>query len=318
MKKLSVLAILSLGLLLLTASFIGAEGKDSGKIISMTYQKESATQESLVFRLSEKIPFKIFALGGDKPRIVVDFQDAIYAGEKVDIPDNADFAVSIRSAVHRSPELRTRVVIDLQQNIAIKRRHKFIDSENHLKVILTGEKTVVEGEEKKTISEKTPAIIATPEKNATSKLKEEQPPTMIPAKDKKIVKKVRPAAEPSLKLVPRILKISFDNTSNKGEMILFHLNDFYPPTVSAVEKGEPVVLCEFLDARITAGVNKDLTVNGRYVERIRTTEQKKPAKVRVRLELAPDKDYDLQQVFFKNDNLFVLIVNELPLGKDKL
>jgi hypothetical protein len=35
-------------------------------------------------------------------------------------------------------------------------------------------------------------------------------------------------------------------------------------------------------------------------------------KIRVVLDLAQDRDYDLQQVFFKNDNLFVLIVNELP------
>ena len=30
---------------------------------------------------------------------------------------------------------------------------------------------------------------------------------------------------------------------------------------------------------------------------------------RVTLELVPNKNYDLQQVFFKEDNLFVIIVN---------
>lgn len=36
-----------------------------------------------------------------------------------------------------------------------------------------------------------------------------------------------------------------------------------------------------------------------------------PEKVRVVLDLAANRDYDLQQVFFRKDNLFVLIVNEL-------
>ena len=110
---------------------------------------------------------------------------------------------------------------------------------------------------------------------------------------------------------PQLLEISFDDSSNKGEMIVFHLNDFFPPEVSAIEKDTPRVLCDFIGMNLGADVSKIIDTNGKYVQRIRTTLHKNPGRVRVVLDLAPDRDYDLQQVFFKNDNLFVLIVNEL-------
>ena len=95
-------------------------------------------------------------------------------------------------------------------------------------------------------------------------------------------------------------------------MVVFHLNDFYPPTVSAIEEETPRVLCDFMDMQLGADVNEEIVAKGKYIERIRTARHENPGKVRVILDLAPDRDYDLQQVFFKNENLFVLIVNELP------
>lgn len=116
---------------------------------------------------------------------------------------------------------------------------------------------------------------------------------------------------------PELLGLSFDDSSNRGEMVLFHLNDFFPPTVSAIEKETPRVLCDFNDMRLGKDVTTSLFANGKYVERIRAARHENPGKVRVVLDLAPDRDYDLQQVFFKNDNLFVLIVNELPAENEK-
>jgi len=39
-------------------------------------------------------------------------------------------------------------------------------------------------------------------------------------------------------------------------------------------------------------------------------------KVRVELVLVPTRNYDLQQLFFKEDNLFVIIVKELQNGSE--
>lgn len=294
MKRLSTLVMVCLGLLLLATSNVCAEQSDTTKILSIDYTKESVKQESLVVKLNQKAPFKIFTLGGDNPRLVVDFEDCSYNDSKVALPEDVELAVGIRTAVHRTPSLKTRIVIDLDQDARIKQRHKFIDHENHLKVILSGQTAAVAED----------ALV--PVNNAVVKETESA---------EKIVKQEPVSAKRPLLLVPQILKISFDNSSNKGEMVLFHLNDFYPPAVSAIERGKPTVLCDFTDAKIHAEVNKDLVVQGKYVERISAVEMNNPNKVRVTLELVPDKDYDLQQVFFKNDNLFVLIVNELSAAK---
>ena len=98
-------------------------------------------------------------------------------------------------------------------------------------------------------------------------------------------------------------------------MVLFHLNDFFPPTVSAIEKNNPRVLCDFQNMRLSGDVQKAIVAGGKYVENIRTAYHADKDKVRVVLDLSPDRNYDLQQVFFKNDNLFVLIINELPAEK---
>ena len=108
-----------------------------------------------------------------------------------------------------------------------------------------------------------------------------------------------------------LLEISYENSSSKGEMIFFRLNGFHPPTVTADESETPQVNCEFTGMGLGPDVQQAIEARGAYVQKIATTADKKTGKVRVSIDLAPDRDYDLRQVFFKEDNLFVLIVNTL-------
>ena len=99
-------------------------------------------------------------------------------------------------------------------------------------------------------------------------------------------------------------------------MVLFKLNDFYPPLVFGIEKGNPRVVCDFLDTVLGSDIETTIQTRGMFVSRIRTALHPSPAKVRVVLDLVPNKNYDLQQVFFKEDNLFVIIISEFE--KDNL
>jgi hypothetical protein len=110
---------------------------------------------------------------------------------------------------------------------------------------------------------------------------------------------------------PLLSAVTFENTANKGEMVLFKLNDFYPPTVFGIEKGEPSVVCDFPNTRLAVQVKEVLHCKGKFVESVRVSKHSKPNKIRVVLNLVPNKNYDLQQVFFKEDNLFVIIINSL-------
>jgi len=138
------------------------------------------------------------------------------------------------------------------------------------------------------------------------------PPVFAVKKEQSKQKKQKQAAAGR---AAQLLDVSFDDSSEKGEMVLFHLNGFYPPGVTAVETDNPGVICEFAAMTVADSVDKTIYTNGKFVERIRTESQQDTGQVKVFLDLAPNYDYDLQQVFFKTDNLFVLIINELPSGK---
>lgn len=318
MKRLSVLTTLCLLILSLCPFSSLAEQKKSVTILSIAHQVESLNQENLVLDLSGKSHYTVFTLGGEKPRIVIDLVNTVYRGATVQQFESSRLAKGIRAAVHRFPELKTRVVVDLIETDPIYHSHEFKETNNQLTLVLT---TVAPD------SEKTPPPVAKIEAPMKKKvdpvvheskkmMAKKEPKKQESTSDQKTAELVT-GSDRTLQMIAKLQKISFDDSSNRGEMVLFHLNDFYPPTVSAVEKGKPRVLCEFMDARLLPGVEEDLPVKGEFVDRIRTTAHSQPMKVEVVLELVPAKDYDLQQVFFKNDNLFVLIVNELQTDQKK-
>ena len=109
---------------------------------------------------------------------------------------------------------------------------------------------------------------------------------------------------------PILLDVSYESTANDSEMVLFKLNDFYPPIVFGIEKGNPRVVCDFLDTMLAVDIPPVIETDGFFVRKIRTARHPSPEKVRVVLDLVPNKNYDLQQVFFKEDNLFVIIISE--------
>ena len=118
------------------------------------------------------------------------------------------------------------------------------------------------------------------------------------------------SAEPA-DIIPILLDVSFEKSINESETVLFRLNHFYPPLVFGIEKGEPRVVCDFFDAEIDENIPSVIEAGGQFVDRIMVTNESDPDKVRVELVLMPNRNYDLQQLFFKEDNLFVVIVKEL-------
>lgn len=262
-----------------------AEQLKSIEIQSISYHIASDKREIITFKLSSHANPHIFRLQGDKPRIVVDFPQVLYSGKNRIPADSGMLASGIRLGTHVAPVMKTRAVIDLSSAYEIIHEQSFSDPTNTLTIALSSPDI------EKTIS----SSVSVPEK--------------LPADI--VVETIEPASG------PRLLGVSFDDSSNRGEMVIFRLNGFYPPTVSAIEKDTPQVLCDFMDMELGYGVDELIVANGVFVERIHVARHENPDKVRAVLDLPPDRDYDLQQVFFKNDNLFVLIVNELPEKETK-
>ena len=287
---------------------------------SISYNLEPDERERIIFKLSGSIiGLNVFGLNGGKPRLVLDFPQTLYKG-KNNIPlDNFKLAYGIRTGVHSAPVMKTRVVIDLASEYEVKYEQIISDEDTALTIILSP--MYIEKIEEKADVPQIEVDQGIEEKADVPQIEVDQGIDLA----KKEIEKTVPPAFGELKSpaggvaesdVPdggsQLLEISFDNSSNKGEMVIFRLNDFYPPTVSAIEEETPQVICDFMDMELGSDVKDVILAEGKYVQRIRTARHGGPDKVRVVLDLSPDRDYDLQQVFFKNDNLFVLIVNELP------
>ncbi len=130
-----------------------------------------------------------------------------------------------------------------------------------------------------------------------------------PADSKNKTETAKPAVPAKSAEGPQLEYVKFDATSSKGEMVMFKLNGFHPPTVHGVEEGIPRVICDFNNTKLIDSTKNLIKTDGKFVKVIRTSKTKKPEKVRVVIDLEPNRSYDLQQVFFKEDNLFVIIVN---------
>lgn len=182
-------------------------------------------------------------------------------------------------------------------------------------------------EKKKTVEPAAPAEPAVPVDPAAAKVPERTKAERTKAKQARAerakAKQARNAQKPPKRKAaavqleepaaadPQLLDVTYENNSSKGEMVFFHLNGFFPPNVSAVESDSPQVVCEFLNMTKVAKIKPVIEARGAYVQKIETTAGKDPKKIKVVLTLAPHRDYDLRQVFFKEDNLFVLVVNTM-------
>lgn len=170
--------------------------------------------------------------------------------------------------------------------------------------------------EAKPVPEKQPEPVAQAEEKSPAPQEEprpavkaaEQPPTKEAAKEAAEAKKADVEENPGR---PILTSVTFDNDSNRGEMVLFKLNEFHPPIVFGIEEGTPRVVCDFKDTAVAKDIPESLKTAGKYIRQIRVGNNKGEKKVRVVLDLVPNYSYDLQQVFFKEENLFVIIINTL-------
>jgi hypothetical protein len=337
---------------------------------SISFAPGEGETENITFKLKGGELPKIFAIKGDNPRLVFDFHNTSYNGQSKISVSGSKLVESIRSAVHREPKLKTRVVVDLTTAREVSYKEDFLDHTSILKINLApvGKAKTVDKPELQAstqISKEAAEVEPKPETGAAP-TPQSQPETdgsaqSVPAAEKKVVKNVPAqgtplkASEPataqpldavkhdqapqpektetvteneakqtapadsaktaSVAVEPVLLDVSFDGSSDKGELVQFKLNDFFAPTVSAIEEGAPRVLCDFAGMKMDPNVRALIPAGGKYVDTIRVVQHHDPEKIRIVLDLQPNHSYDLQQVFFKEENTFVLIVNVLKQEK---
>ena len=362
-KNISAVSALVLFILLHAWLAVAANQK---LLEDITFEPLSENEERITFKLNGTYIPKIFAIKGEKPRVVFDFPDTKPARVLNNIINtNGKFIKRIRIGIHEEPHPKTRVVFDLLPDKKIDFKQDFDRKKNALIITVHDAGTEPVSipsarEEKKTVPPEKTA--APPEPETKSTPPEDQPQT-VPEKEKtpKVTpsplpapvpvvtqpakpvapeqqqpevqqqpeakqsepqpvaqKPVKQASVPAKTAItgipagpPLLSSVTFDDSTNRGEMVLFKLNKFHPPVVSGVEEGLPRVICDFKGTAAADDLPSTIKTDGQYVHTIRISREKTPQKVRVVLDLAPSNSYDLQQVFFKDDNLFVIIVNTL-------
>jgi hypothetical protein len=307
MKWFSFVVVIFAGMNVLFPAVAFTEIEKAVEIKSISHIKNSEIKETITFTLGETVVPKIFSIGGVNPRLVIDFPDSVYLNKNVIALADGVLASAIRIGLHETPVKKTRAVVDLSKKMSVQYASDYSELNTTLTVTLTADSNEIK-EHLDLQTSQNQSFLQIQEELAAIPLDKQ---TVPPASVGSHATGAATAGKVATSVVPTILEISFDDSSSRGEMVLFRLNDFSPPTVSAIERDTPRLLCDFMAMNLDQSVQKTILTNGKYIERIRTAKHLDPAKVRVVLDLLPNRDYDLQQVFFRKDNLFVLIVNEL-------
>ena len=326
---------------------LSAEKKDA-VLESITFKKDALKKESISFRLKGEHTPKIYMIKGENPRIVLDFIDTrCSAPANRNLDTNGKLTKKIRVGIHGDQPPMTRVVVDLAPKGDYQYTQHFNARDSILLLTIASTKADAghmgqAAEESKPQAAKVSEVKKSPPSvqkghpkpsqvdqgkkankrvaKVSEKAPAPEPQGVVPVamgEDKTAVGKGQTAApgketpdvQPKgMPPEPLLSAVTFEN-STKGEMIIFKLNGYFPPKVVGSEKGEPRVICDFVNTHLGAQVKEVIHCKGKFVDSVRITQQKQGNKISAVLSLVPNRNYDLQQVFFKEDNLFVIIVN---------
>ncbi len=107
-------------------------------------------------------------------------------------------------------------------------------------------------------------------------------------------------------LIKEVTDIQVKITTEGDEKVIFTMNGFYAPEIFALEEATPKVVCDFTDVNLGEKIKKrQIDVDGNFIKKVRIGVYE-GEKVRVVLDLSPSKDYDVEQLFLREENLYVL------------
>jgi hypothetical protein len=125
------------------------------------------------------------------------------------------------------------------------------------------------------------------------------------------LKNTAPSQKASSASSKKILEINSDITSPSGEIINMALTGPFPPEAQVIEGDAPRIFCDFPDVHMDKTIKRTIAVNGKYVLQVRTGIHPPPeSKTRVVLDLVPNHDYEVEQLFYEKENRYSMIIRE--------
>ncbi|MDY7038705.1 MAG: AMIN domain-containing protein, partial [Thermodesulfobacteriota bacterium] len=123
-------------------------------------------------------------------------------------------------------------------------------------------------------------------------------------------KKIKSATGPVL-----IKNIQFRKAKNGAESVLVHSNRFFKPTVFGLEGDNPYgaslrMVIDIKNASYKKKGDSKINVTGKFIRRIRSSFNKNSLVCRIVLDLEPSNSYTADQIFLKDENIYILVVTE--------
>lgn len=298
-------------LILVSGSFVQA-AESVPTLENITFERESTSRETVIFKLNGPHIPKTFATKGDVPKVVFDFIDVKHsAAVKGGVNSGGNLIKKIRVGAHAEPETKTRVVLDLVAGGEYDFSQDYIQNQNKLVITVF---RAGKQEEKKAEG----AVALKNEKKADVPSVSAASPTVTKksgdeSSGNTVAKaSASPKGPSEKKPVPSgatlLNSISFEKSPEKGEKVLFQVDNFRPPVIFGIEEGTPTIVCDFLEATPVTGLAETIQTQGDYIRKIRVEPNAKARKTRVVLELIPNQHYDLQQIYFKEERLYILFL----------
>ena len=98
--------------------------------------------------------------------------------------------------------------------------------------------------------------------------------------------------------------------SENRETVAFELNGFYPPETFVLKGERPRVVCDFLNTRIDDNIGDRIESEGSLIKGIRVAPYGGvAARVRIVLDLSRDRHYEIDQTFYKKENIYLVTVS---------
>jgi|GEM_PF-6370341 len=267
---------------------------------------------------------KIFSLGGNLPRLVFDFAGARYSGPPKIAVDGA-LVKAVRIATHQNP-LKTRVVFDLLPGRAVDYKEEFLEGSQTLRISLSGKgekpaaapsapkpvttsaKTEQPVTARPPVQEKTPAPPPAKAPTVPAKASETASPFGAPLLIKKQPAKAADSATPD-GMATRVLSYSLVALPTGGDVLRLQLDGYASPKITAREGRTPKIVCFFPQMRLAVKKKLKQPLSGKFIQKVAVSAQKEPAGVQMVLDLEAGYDYDIRQVFVKDESVFELLVN---------
>lgn len=120
-----------------------------------------------------------------------------------------------------------------------------------------------------------------------------------------------PSGPAKKNIVSEIRQIKFERSPDGRETVIFIQSGSAQPNIFKLMEGIPKVVCDFSNTRIPGSVNRNMTVGGKLVQRIRVgVHSEKSPKVRVVLDIAPNLKYEMKHFFSDKENRYVVVLSE--------